>query len=105
MAGLRRSLFTILAAFAMLCGMSWTAAAYACPEPVMAQTTDDGCGHSTPVNKVMPYCGPVCLGVVPEVPAVSPVAVLHPPPYVVTISALYGQAYAPDPPPPRGAES
>lgn len=105
MAALRRSLFSIIATFAMVCGLSWTAAAYACPEPVVAQSVDDGCAHSKPVNRVMPYCGPVCLGVVQGISAVEPGAAIHPPAYVVTITELQGHLYAPDPPPPRGAES
>jgi hypothetical protein len=101
MAGLRRALFSILAAFAMLCGLGWTAAAYACPEPVAARPADDSCTHSKPVNSFMPDCGPVCLGVVPAIPTVAPVAIVHPPAYVVTIAELRGHVYAPDPPPPR----
>ena len=103
MAGLRRSLFSIIAAFAMLCGVGWTAAAYACPEPVASEPADDGCTHSQTVNSAMPYCGPVCLGVVPAIPMIAPVAAIHPPPYIVTIPTLHGYVYAPDPPPPRAA--
>lgn len=101
MAEFRRSFFSMLAAFAMLCGMGWTAAAYACPEPVAATSADDGCTHSKPVNSVMPYCGPVCLGVMPAIPTVAPLAAMHPPAYLVTIVELQGHVYAPDPPPPR----
>lgn len=103
MAALRRSLFSIIAAVAMLCGMGWTAAAYACPEPVVTQPSDDGCTHSKPVNSAMPYCGPVCLGVVPAIPAVVPLAAVHPPAYPVTIAELQGHVTVPDPPPPRRA--
>ena len=103
MSRLRRSLFSIIAAFAMFCGLSWTAAAYACPEPVASQPADDGCTHSQPVNSAMPYCGPVCLGVVPAIPTIGPVAAKYPPAYTVTISTLRGYVYAPDPPPPRAA--
>src|SRR5437870_2237729 len=104
MVGLRRLLFGVIAAFAMLAGISWTAAAYACPDPVIARPADDGCAHSQPVKSAIPYFGPVCLGVVPAVPAIAPVATMHPPPYAVTIAELQGHGYAPDPPPPRGAE-
>ena len=103
MVALRRSLFSIIAAFAMLCGVSWTAAAYACPEPVVSHSVDDGCTHSRPVSNVMPYCGPVCLGVVPAVPAMGPFAAIHPPPYILAIPTLHGFLHAPDPPPPRAA--
>src|SRR5439155_4775932 len=103
MGRLRRSLFGIIAAFAMICGLGWTAAAYACPEPATAQPADDGCKHSQPVNSVIPYWGPICLGVVPATPAIDPVAVIHPPPYIMAIPMLHGYVHAPDPPPPRAA--
>jgi len=101
MAWLRRSLFSIIAAWAMLCGLGWTAAAYAYPEPVISQPLDDGCTHSKPVNSVMPYCTPVCLGVVPAIPSVEPIPALRPLAYAETIAGLQGHSYAPDPPPPR----
>lgn len=101
MAALRRTLFNILAAFAMLWGMSWTAAAYACPEPVVTQPADDGCSQAPPVNRVMPYCGPVCLGVMPAIPAVAPIAAVHPPAYIAAVTELHGRPTEPDPPPPR----
>ena len=103
MAALRRSLFSIIAAFAMLCGISWTAAAYACPVPVAAQPADDGCRHSKPVSSTMPYCGPVCLGVVPTVAAVAPIVPMHPPTYHAAVETFHDHLYAPDPPPPRAA--
>ena len=102
MVALRRSLFSYIAAFAMLCGIGWTTAAYACPEPLISHSADDGRPHSQPVNSMMPYCGPVCLGVVPAIAATGPVTAMHPLPYIVAISTLQSHAYAPDPPPPRG---
>ena len=103
MAGLRRSLISIIAAIALLCGLGWTAAAYACPDSVAAQPADDGCAHSQPVNGAIPYCGPVCLGVVPAVPTIGATEAIHAPPYIVTIPTLESYAYAPEPPPPRAA--
>ena len=104
MAALRRSLFNILAAFAMLCGLSWTAAAYACPEPVVTQPANDDCTQAPPINRVMPYCGPVCLGVMPSIPAIEPVAPMHVPAYIAAVAEFHGHPIAPDPPPPRSAE-
>ena len=107
MAPFSRTLFSMIAALAMLCGMGWTAAAYACPsQPIStSMPADDRCGHATPANHPMTYCGPVCLGLLPAIAAVAPLAPLHPTPYYGSTQRLDGYAYTPEPPPPRGAES
>ncbi|HEX5184990.1 MAG TPA: hypothetical protein VFW19_17765 [Allosphingosinicella sp.] len=108
MAPFRRALFGLLAAVALLCGLGWTAAALAySPLSAIAAApsdqTDDGCGQSAPHNCPIPYCGPVCLGVVPAVPAVEPLSNMRAAPYWIELQALHESVFGPEPPPPRGA--
>ena len=110
MAWFRRTLFGFIAALALFCGFGWTvaAAAYSPISPAISAShdqSDDDCGKSAPPDCPIPYCGPVCLGVTPEVPVAQPVTGMPLVPYRTELQALHDNEFGPEPPPPRRVRS
>ena len=110
MIGVRHALSVLLAIVALFTALAWTSEALACPASTMVTASApvmhyhaDGCPKPAPVSHREQICGPVCLGVLPALPAIAPVVQLHARVYALILPRLAGIDPALDPPPPRAA--
>lgn len=111
MTGVRHTLSVFLAVAALLTALTWTSTALACPSEAMIVAQPmahhhhagdkDGC--AAPARHRAVVCGPVCLGVLPALPAVEQLAEPHEMIYALSLPALDGIDPLLDPPPPRAA--
>jgi len=110
MIGVRHVLSVLLAIFALFTALAWTSEALACPASTMVTASApvmhhhaDGCPKPAPVSHREQICGPVCLVVLPALPAIAPQAALPFAAFLTELQPLAGIDPALDPPPPRGA--